>query len=140
MHAHIVSCLAVLLALSGCGKWEPKSKVKSPDGKAVAVVETKLSGASSSNRTRISLENAGDGKLLSPGEIVSADGAIVDQIQVAWVGPNVLSIALCEATDYQVRARVLRDPVTLPDGSVNAVSIKVENWQYFETQRACKPG
>ena len=139
MRVHLISCLVVLLALSSCGKWESKSRVKSPDGKAMAIVEVNFSGASSQNQTRISLENIGDGKLIAPGKILSADGAIVDWVKVVWVGPDDLRIVLCEATDYQVRARVFRDPVTLPDGSVNAVSISVQNLQYVETQKACSP-
>lgn len=113
--------------------------MNSPDGRAAASIEVKLLGASSSNRTRISVGNLDGGKLISPGEIVSADGAIVDATRVSWVGPNELRVVLCEATAYQVRARLLRDPVTLPDGSENAVWVEIENWRYSETDRGCVP-
>src|SRR3546814_4696262 len=105
----------------------------------MAKIEAKLSGASSSNQTRIILENINGGKLISPGEIVSADDAIIDETRIMWAGPNDLRVVLCEATAYQVRARILRDPVLLPDGSENAVSVIVENWDHSEARKGCAP-
>lgn len=105
----------------------------------MAKIEAKLSGASSSNQTRIILENINGGKLISPGEIVSADDAVVDETRIGWAGPNELRVVLCEATAYQVRARILRDPALLSDGSENAMSVIVENWDYSEAHKACVP-
>ncbi len=137
MRDRLLVCLLVLTSLSGCGKWESKGRVKSPDGRLIATREVKLRGASSSNLTRIRLDNAEGGKLLSPGEIVSADGAIVDATVMSWTSQNELRVVLCDATAYQVDARLLRDPVTLSDGSENAVLVKVENWRYSEPRQRC---
>jgi hypothetical protein len=76
---------------------------------------------------------------MSPGEVLSADGAIVDATRVSWPNRDELRIVLCEATGYQVRARLLRDPVTRDDGSENAVVINVENWRYSEARKQCVP-
>lgn len=111
----------------------------SPDGEAIAKIEVKLRGASSTNSTKISIENARAGKLISPGEVLSADGAIVDATRVSWPNRDELRIVLCEATVYQVRARLLRDPVTRDDGSEKAVVIKVENSRYSEARKQCVP-
>jgi hypothetical protein len=137
MLPRLLCCLFVITSLSACGKWDAQSSTKSPNGGAVALVEVKLRGASSSNLTRISVANANGGTLISPGEVVSADGAIVDATRVSWSGPNELRVVLCEAMAYQVRASLLRDPVTLDDGSENALSVKVENWRYSEPHKRC---
>ena len=137
MYIRMTCCCIFLTGLSACGQWDQTDQKTSPDGRAVATVEVQLRGASSSNTTRISVENRDGGKLISPGEIVSADAAIVDATRVTWASPNDLSVILCEATAYRVRARLLRDPVTLQDGSENTVSVAVENWRYSEQQKRC---
>ena len=71
---------------------------------------------------------------------MSADGAIVDATRISWASPDELRVILCEARAYQVRARLLRDPVTRNDGSENAISVEVENWRYSGTRKQCIPG
>jgi hypothetical protein len=139
MRLRFVSCVIGFAALSACGKWEPRDRITSPNGEAVANVEVKLLGASSSNLTRISLDNAGSGKLISPGEVVSADGAIVDATRIAWTSSDRLKVILCEATQYRVRANLLRDPITRNDGSENTITVNVENWRYSESLKRCIP-
>ena len=137
MRIHMTCYLIVLTGLSACGEWHQTDQKTSPDGRAVATVEVQLRGASSSNTTRISVENGNGGTLISPREIVSADAAIVDATRVTWASPNDLRVILCAATAYRVRARLLRDPLTLQDGSENAVSVAVENWRYSEQEKRC---
>lgn len=140
MRVRALCCLIGFTSLSACGKWETRDRVLSPDGEALAHIDVKLRGASGSDRLRINVENAGRGKLISPGEVVSADGAIVSATRVLWVRSDELHVVLCGATGYQVRARLLRDPVTRNDGSENAVSVEVENWRYSENQKRCIRG
>ena len=109
----------------------------SPDGKLIASIEVKLRGASSSNSTRISLNNANGGTLLKPGTVLTADGAIVDATKLLWLGPDHLRVLLCEATDYEVRSRLLHDPVTRADGSMNELEVEVRNLHYSDQQRRC---
>lgn len=103
----------------------------------MARVEVKLRGASSTNSTRINVTNGKGGKLLDPGEILFADGAIIDETRLAWDGPDHLLITLCEAISFKVRARLLRDPVTRADGSENAILVDVKNEQYSEQEKRC---
>ncbi|WP_108810394.1 hypothetical protein [Sphingorhabdus sp. Alg231-15] len=91
----------------------------------------------SSNLTRINLENRNDGKLLHPGIALEADGAIVDEIELDWVGPNHLLIKICNATGLKVRSRFRRDPITNPDGSENSIFIDVENFRYSDFEQRC---
>lgn len=137
MSIRMICWLIVLTGLSGCGQWEQIDQKTSPGGRAVAIVEVKLRGASSSNTTRISVENGDGGRLISPGEVVSADAAIVDATRVTWANPDDLRVILCAATAYQVRARLLRAPAILQDGSENAVTVSVENRRYSEQQKRC---
>jgi hypothetical protein len=137
MRLHFLCCLVGIVPLTACGTWEPSRQARSPDGAAVARVEVKLRGTSGSNLTKIHLDNGRDGSLISPGEVVSADGAIVGATRISWSDPNELRVILCEARAYQVRARVQRDPVTRNDGSENAISINVENWRFSERRKEC---
>jgi hypothetical protein len=128
----------LLLILCSCGEWQAATRLPSPDGAALASVELKLRGASSTNTTRISVTNGTGGKLLEPGQILKADGAIVGQTRVAWDGPDRLSVTLCEAISFEVRSRLLRAPVTRADGSENAIHVDVINLQYSELENRCR--
>jgi len=101
-------------------------------------VEVKLRGASSTNSTRVNVNNATGGKLLEPGEILNANGAIVGQTRLAWDGPDRLLVTLCEAISFKVRARLLREPITRADGSENAIYVEVMNQRYSEQEKRCR--
>ena len=84
------------------------------------------------------MENATGGKLLEPGQILQANGAIVSQTRLAWDGPDRLSVTLCEAISFEVRSRLLREPVTRADGSENNIQVDVINQRYFEREKRCR--
>ena len=138
MLARHACVLLLLLTLCSCGEWQTATRLPSPDGAALASVEVRLSGASSTNATRISVENATGGKLLEPGQILQANGAIVSQTRLAWDGPDRLSVTLCEAISFEVRSRLLREPVTRADGSENNIQVDVINQRYFEREKRCR--
>ncbi len=127
-----------LLILCSCGEWQAANRLQSPDGTTFATVEVKQRGASSTNSTRISVTNATGGKVLEPGQILTADGAIIDQTRLAWDGPDRLLVTLCEATSFEVRSRLLREPVTRADGSENALYVDVINQRYSEREKRCR--
>jgi hypothetical protein len=126
------------LILFSCGEWQAATRLPSPDGAALATVEVMQRGASSTNSTRISVTNATGGKVLEPGQILKADGAIVGQTRLAWDGPDRLSVTLCEAISFEVRSRLLREPVTRADGSENAIHVDVINQRYSEREKRCR--
>lgn len=127
-----------LLLLCSCGEWQAANQLQSPDGASLATVEVKRRGASSTNLTRVSVTNATGGKVLDPGYILTADGAIVSHTRLAWDGPDLLSITLCEAISFEVRSRLLREPVTRADGSENAIHVDVINQRYSEREKRCR--
>ncbi len=99
-----------------------------------------LRGASGSNQTKVSIENATGGTLIAPGETVSADGTIESLTQVSWKNSDELLVILCEATAYRVRSRLLREPVIRANGSEDAIAVTVENWRYSAQRKRCVPG
>ena len=138
MLARHACVLILLLTLCSCGEWQAATRLPSPDGAALASVEVKLRGASSTDSTRISVTNATGGSLLKPGQILKASGAMVGQTRLAWDGPDRLSVTLCEAISFEVRSRLLREPVTRADGSENAIHVDVINQRYSEREKRCR--
>jgi hypothetical protein len=130
--------LLFLLSLGSCGEWQAVDERRSPDDATVASVEVQRRGASSSNSTRINVINATGGKIIESGEVLIADGAIIDKTRLAWDGPDRLIVTLCDATRFEVRARLLRDPVIRADGSENSIRIDVENERYSKAEKRCR--
>lgn len=140
---HLAIGATVLLA--ACGSWEGRTSAVAPDGKAIAQIEVKLRGASSSNLTRVILRNGRGGSLPRPVYVVEADGAIVDFTTLRWAGADRLIVALCDATSYRVTAENLRNPPIIDvgredgTGDVNRIKVDVVNLTYVEAEKSCRP-
>lgn len=122
MHKGLLTA-ALPLLLVGCTKWEPKHASPSPDGSMQALVEYKGSAACCSDHSRVSLLNREGGTIAEPGVVVEASNAAATR--PTWIGPNLLVVELCGATEVEAQSRVLRDPVIKGDGSTNEVRVEV---------------
>lgn len=114
--------LAVSLLLSGCGEWVQESSVSAPDDRLVALVEYKGSAACCSDHSRVWLENGEGGTLTERVLIAEVTRA---RARARWVNPDKLVIEACSASEVDARTRVLREPIVLQDGSINAVHVDV---------------
>jgi len=110
------------LILAGCGEWEREGAFPSPDGKLIAVVEYRGSSACCSDHSRIRLENGKSGALADPVIIADVTRA---KVQPHWLSNDKLVMEACDASKIEAKTRILREPITLPDGSANAVRIDV---------------
>lgn len=114
--------LAVPVLLAGCGEWERTGAFQSPDGKLIAVVEYKGSAACCSDHSRVRLENAKGGTLAEP--ILIAEVTRV-KVHPHWISNDELVIEACDASKIEAQTRILREPIILPGGSINAVRVNL---------------
>jgi hypothetical protein len=129
---------SLVFLLCSCGKWETRARVASPDSKAVASLQVKLRGATSTNAIRIAIDDAQGGLLVEPGEVVNADGPIKSKTRMRWLSPDRLRVQLREAHSYEVRSELLREPVVGANGTENAIEVEVTNRRYSEQRRKCE--
>jgi hypothetical protein len=129
--------LLLPFALSSCGEWETVDEVMSPGERAIAIVDVHLVGAWGGNSTRITVNNMNGGTIIKPGEVVIARDVIDSETQVEWLSADRLAVRICEATRYDVRARLLRQPVVRSNGTMNEIIIDVRNMQYSEKLKKC---
>jgi hypothetical protein len=109
----------------------------SPGERAIAIVDVHLVGAWGGNSTRITVNNMNGGTIIKPGEVVIARDVIDSETQVEWLSADRLAVRICEATRYDVRARLLRQPVVRSNGTMNEIIIDVRNMQYSEKLKKC---
>jgi len=114
--------LMAAMALTGCSEWEQEHAVPSPDRKLLAVVEYKNSAACCSDHSRVRLENAEGVTLAEP---VLAAKITNSKVRVRWINDEKLVIEACSATEIEMQTRVLREPATREDGSLNAIHVSV---------------